>query len=76
MPASSCGPIIIIEHSAEAASASNWSGALRATEVREDEQITDALMVSLAVIMSNELANGDTCDFHCLLVCPATIFKP
>jgi len=58
-PTSSRGPIIIIEDSAEAAAASNRCGAISETELRENERVTDALMVSFAVIMSNELSNGD-----------------
>jgi hypothetical protein len=58
-PTSSRRPIIIIEHSAEAATASNRCGAISEIELRENERVTDALMVSFAAIMSNELSNGD-----------------
>ena len=57
--ASSRCPSIIIEHSAEAASATNRSGAVGETGLRENEQITEALMVSLEVIMGDELSNSD-----------------
>jgi hypothetical protein len=56
--ASSRGPIIIIEHSTEATAASNRCGAISETDLRVNENISDALMVSLAVIVSNELSHG------------------
>jgi hypothetical protein len=56
---SSCGPIIIIEHSAEAAAASNRSSAISKAGLRGDEHVADALMIPLAVIVSDELSNGD-----------------
>jgi hypothetical protein len=52
------GPVIIIEHSAEAVSASNRSAMIDETGVRENEQVADALMISLAVIVLDELSNG------------------
>jgi hypothetical protein len=39
--------------------ASNGCAAISETWLRENEHITDALMISLAVIMSNELSNRD-----------------
>ena len=49
----------IIEQSSEAAAASNLPGAISEIDLRKKEHITDALMVSLAVVMRNELPNGD-----------------
>ena len=51
------GPVIIIEHSAEAASASNRSATIDETGVGEKEQVADALMISLAMIVRDELSN-------------------
>ena len=52
------GPVIIIEHSAEAASASNRSAMVGQTRVGENERVADALMIALAVIVRDELPNG------------------
>jgi hypothetical protein len=51
--------MIIIEQPSEAAAASNRPSTISETDLREKEPITDALMVSLAVVMSNELSNRD-----------------
>jgi hypothetical protein len=53
-----CRPVIVFEHSAEALSASDRSVAMCETAIRNNEQITDALMVPLAMIVDNELPNG------------------
>ena len=55
---SSGRPVIVVEHSAEAASTSDRPIAVGETGIRENEQITDALMISLAMIMRDELPNG------------------
>src|SRR5580693_496788 len=52
--------MIIVEHSAKATAASNRSSTVSQIDFRENEHIADALMVPLAVIMSDELANGDS----------------
>ena len=52
------GAVIVVEHSAEAAPASHRSVTTSETGIRENEQIADALVISLAVIVRHELANG------------------
>ena len=57
MPASSGSPVIVIEHAAEAASASDCSVACRESGIRENEQVADALMIAFGVIMGREFPN-------------------
>ena len=46
--------VIVVEHSAEAASTSDRSAASGEIGIRENEQIADALMVALTAIMRDE----------------------
>jgi DDE domain len=54
----SCRPVIVVEHSSEALPASNRPAAICIEAIRHDQQIPDALVVSLAVIVRHELADG------------------
>ena len=51
------GPVIVVEQAAEAASALDRSAPVGETGIREDEQIANALMISLTVIMREEFPN-------------------
>jgi hypothetical protein len=51
------GPVIVVEQSAETASALDRSAPVRETGIREDEPIANALMISLTVIMRDEFPN-------------------
>ena len=51
------GPVIVVEQAAEAASALDRSAPVGETGIREDEQIANALMISLTVIMCDEFPN-------------------
>src|SRR5579862_9002894 len=50
-------PVIVVEQAAEAASALDRSAPVGETRIRKDEQIANALMISLTVIMCDESPN-------------------
>ena len=54
---SSRSPVMVIEHAAEATSASDCSVACREIGIRENEQVADALMIAFGVIMGREFSN-------------------
>ena len=56
-----CGPVIIVEHSAQAAVFSHGPSAiLRRTGRGENKYIADALMVSLVMIIRHKFPDGDS----------------
>jgi hypothetical protein len=64
MRGSSGGPVIVIEQSAEATMTLHRSATMGEAALRNDENVTDALVVSFPMIMDHKFSNG----------CPQRIF--
>lgn len=56
--------MIVIEHSTESAPASDRSVVIEEAAIGNDESVSDALVVSLAMIVRDELPNGSS---QCIL---------
>src|SRR5215831_4398127 len=54
---SGSGPVIVVQHAAQALPTSDLSRASEVAGFRTDELVSQSLMITLAVIMSNEVLN-------------------
>ena len=55
---SGSGPVIVVQHAAQALPALDLSRASKVAGFWTDELVSQSLMIALAVIMSNEVLNG------------------
>ena len=58
---SGSGPVIVVQHAAQALTTLDLSRASEVAGFGTDELVSQSLMIALAVIMSNEVLNGTDC---------------